>query len=144
MLFRNNKVLELVIFIAVIILISISALLDILLVTILLLITTFLHLGYLFDSYEIKEKNIVIKRYIRIQKIPLYSVEHIKRVYGFAEENIEDRSATYLIADGKKYKFLNRFAKNKDGLSIIDVLIDDYQIPIINEKAIFIIKTKIK
>ncbi len=144
MLFRNNMVLELVIFITVIILISISVFLDMLLVIILLLITPLFHLRHWSDSYEIQEENIIIKRYIRTKKISLNSVEHIKRIYGFAEENIEDRSATYLIADGNNYKVFNRFAKNKDGVSIIDVLIDDYQIPIINEKAIFFIKTKIK
>ena len=143
MLFRNNMVLELVIFITVIILISISVFLDMLLVIILLLITPLLHLRHWSDSYEIQEENIII-RYIRTKKISLKSVEHIKRIYGVAEENIEDRSATYLIADGNNYRVLNRFAKNKDGVSIIDVLIDDYQIPIINEKAIFFIKTKIK
>jgi hypothetical protein len=144
MLFRNNKVIELVLLAALLIFISLSILLDMLLVNLLLVISPLLHLRHLSDSYEINERNIVIKRYIRTTKISLDSIEHIRRIYGFAEEDIEDRSATYLIADGKNYKVLNRFAKNKAGVSIIDVLIDDYQIPIKNEKAMFIIKTRIR
>ncbi len=154
MLFRNNRIIELVLLILVLIFISTNILIDILLDilygnviifgNILLFIIPLFFARHLFDSYEIDEKNIIVKKFLGIKKIPLDSIEHIRRVYSLAEENIKDRTATYLIADGDNYRTLNRFAKNKDGLSLIDVLIDDHQIPIINEKTTFFVKTRIK
>lgn len=142
--FKNRKLYGIVFFIAVLIFISISVLLDMLLVNLLLLAAPILHLRHLFDSYEVNENDVVIKGIFSSSRVPLDTIEHVKRIYGFAEEDTDDRSATYLIAVGKNYRILNRFAKNKSGISIIDVLINEYQIPILNEKAIFIIKTRIK
>jgi len=144
MSFRNKKIIDLLLLFASLVFIGVSILLDMVLVNLLLIMFPLLHFRYLLDSYELDEDNLIVMRYCRKRKIPLSSLNHVRRIYGFAEENIEDKSATYLIADGKNYRILNKCAKNIDGLSILDLLINEKNIPIKNEKAIFFIKTRIK
>lgn len=100
-------------------------------------------IAYVFETYTIEEETLEKRICRNVTKIPLSSITHIRRIYGMAEEDLKDRSATYLISDGSRYIKLNKLAKNNQGQTLIDVLLDDYQVPVRNEKSIWVIKIKL-
>jgi len=144
MKFTSSNKIRLPILIGVIIVLGISIALEVNTLSFVCVFTLIWCIKYVSEIYLIHEECLVRKVFRNTLIIPLDSITHIRRIYGMAEEDTRDRSAMYLISDGCKYIKLNKLPKNNNGQTIVDILLDEYQIPIKNEKNHFFVSTRLE
>jgi len=93
--------------------------------------------------YSLDNNTITIKRFKDESTIEIHTLEHIRRAASSNKSADNDRWATYLISNGSEYIVLDQYALNNKKERIIDVLVNEYKLPIVHETAHFWVKTKI-
>ncbi len=143
MKFTSSNKNRILILMGVILVLGISIALEMSSISLVSYVALIWSITYVTETYLIQEKCLVKKVFKNTLTIPLDSITHIRRVYGMAEEDTRDRSAMYFISDGCKYIKLNKLPKNSHGQTVVDILLDEYHIPIRNEKDYFFVNTKL-